>query len=291
MNKRALWFVIIGLAVLNLGTFLYFMKKEPAPAESSETVAKIGQTEVTREEWLAQLENRFGKETLEQMVNSRVVEELSKKYKINVKDETIDRELDIFKASSNVTESEGLENEKEWRKQIRYSILLEELLTRDVNVSEEAMKTYYSKNKAHYTFEDAYHLSHIALRSEKQAEEVINELKAGSSFQALAEEHASAAEQQGDLGFITEGQASVPRAYMKAAGSMKAGGYSGQPVKTEKGYAVLFLNEKINGRTYSYNEVKEQIRRQLALEQMEGEVSVKPLWEEAKAEWFYGQKD
>ncbi|KZZ86546.1 peptidyl-prolyl cis-trans isomerase [Bacillus sp. SJS] len=291
MNKRALWFVIIGLALLNLATFLFFMSKESAPDESSETVAKIGKTEVTREEWLAQLENRFGKETLEQMVNSRVVEELSKKYNITVKDETIDRELDMFKASSNVTESEGLENEKEWGKQIRYSILLEELLTRDVNVSEAAMKTYYSENKAQYVFDDAYHLSHIAVKSEKQAEEVIKELKAGSSFQALAEEHASAPEHQGDLGFITEDQTSVPKAYRKAAASMGAGEYSKQPVKTDKGYAVLFLNEKINGRTYSYNEVKEQIRRQLALEQMEGEVSVKPLWEEAKAEWFYGQKD
>ncbi|AZB41209.1 peptidylprolyl isomerase [Bacillus sp. FJAT-42376] len=291
MNKRALWFVIIGLVCLQIGTFIYFTSKNSSSGPPSETVAKIGQAEVSREEWLARLEDRYGKETLEQMVNIRVVEELSKKYHVTVKESAIDRELEMFKVSANATENEGHETEKEWRKQIRYSILLEELLTKDVNVTEKEMKNYYLENKGQYAFKDAYHLSQIKVSSKKQADEVIKELKEGSSFQVLAEEHASAEETQGDLGFLSQGHPSFPEEYLKEAASLKPGMYSEHPVKIKNGYAVLFLEEKIKGRTYSYNDVKEQIRRQLALEQIQGEISVKPLWKEAKAEWFYGQKD
>ncbi|MGD7010308.1 peptidyl-prolyl cis-trans isomerase [Metabacillus sp. 84] len=290
MNKRALWVIIAGLAVLNAATLLYFSLKEPKPAES-EIAAKIGDTQITREEWLAELENRFGKDTLEQMVNAKVVQELSEEYGIKADEEMVEKELEMFKRTSDVTSEEGLKNDQQWREQIRYSILLEELLTKDVNVEEETIEEYYLENKEQYQFASAYHLSDIRVKTKAEAEEVIKALDGGSSFNALAGEYASAGEQHGDLGFLSKGEGTpLADEYTAAAEKMEEGSYSQTPIESDGGYAVLFLSEKIGQKTYSYDEVKDQIRRQLALEQMEGTVSVKPLWEEAEAEWFYGTK-
>ncbi|MTH55233.1 peptidylprolyl isomerase [Bacillus mangrovi] len=289
MNKRALLFTCIGLLLLNIGTVIFFTAKKE-PDSSAEAVAEVGGTDITREDWLAMLEERYGKETLEQMVNSQVVQELSEKYNVTADEETVNRELTMFKLSSNTTESESAENDRQWREQIRYSILLEKLLTRDVNVPEDEVQKYYDAHKDEYSFEAAYHLSHIAVKSESQAEEIIKELDEGSSFETMAEEFASADVQQGELGFVSKGSG-APEAYLEAAAKLDKGSYSRTPVQTADGFAVLFLEEKIKGRTYSYNEVKDQIKRQLALEQMEGSVTVRPLWKEAEAEWFYGQKD
>ena len=51
------------------------------------------------------------------------------------------------------------------------------------------------------------------------------------------------------------------------------------------------LHEKIDGRQYSYKEVKEQIRRQKALEQIQAPVSGKIFWDEFDVDWVYESED
>ena len=58
----------------------------------------------------------------------------------------------------------------------------------------------------------------------------------------------------------------------------------------DTGYAVIMLHEKIEGKAFTYDDVKSKIRRQIALEQMEGSVSVDPLWDEIGVTWFYENK-
>ncbi|MGG3323728.1 hypothetical protein ABEQ76_06800, partial [Bacillus velezensis] len=48
--------------------------------------------------------------------------------------------------------------------------------------------------------------------------------------------------------------------------------------------------EKLKARTFSYNEVKSQIRRQIAMDQLGDKATVKTLWKEAGVSWFYGEK-
>ncbi|MDX7255023.1 hypothetical protein, partial [Klebsiella pneumoniae] len=86
----------------------YFLTKNDAvPAlgtgakQGSEEIAVIGKEEITREEWMAELEERFGKETLEEMVNFKVVEELAEKHDIEISKEELDRELTMYKAVYN----------------------------------------------------------------------------------------------------------------------------------------------------------------------------------------------
>lgn len=173
------------------------------------------------------------------------------------------------------------------KEQIRSGLLLEELLIEDVTIPEEQLKSYYEENKALYTFEDAYHLSHIVLEKEKAAKAVIKELKDGSNFSSLAMEVSTdeiTANQGGDIGFLTHESQVYPQAYLTEAKKLKEKSWS-EPVKVDEGFAVLYLHEKVEGTVYSYEDVKDRIRRHLALEHMDGSMDASIFWEEAGVEW------
>ncbi|MGM0924620.1 MAG: peptidyl-prolyl cis-trans isomerase [Bacillota bacterium] len=296
MNGKTVWPIIFGLVIINCFTLAYFLSKDDSIAavvsgnQKSESIAVVGKKEITREDWMAELEERFGKETLEEMINFTVVKELAEKHSIKIPEEELERELAMYKSMYNSLDNEKLTDTKELREQIRYSILLEELLTKDVEISDKELKAYYDSNKELYSIEDSYHLFHIVTETEEDALKVIEELKGGSSFEALAAEKSIdefTANEGGELGFVSAKNDYLPSQYVDEAEKLKIDEWS-QPIKSDLGYSVLLLKEKLNGVQYSYKDVKNQMRRQIALEQMESAVSVKPLWEEAGVTWFYG---
>jgi foldase protein PrsA len=297
LSSKTLWSIIFGLVIVNCLTVGFFFSSErgavpvSSNSEMNETIATIGDVKITREQWMAELEARFGKDTLRELVNIKVVEELAKKYDITVSDDVIERELAVYKSMYNPLEDQT-GNEDDWRQQIRYSILLEELLTQDVTISDEEIKAFYENNKDLYNIAESFHLSHIIVKTEEEAKELIKELDGGSSFEALALERSIddfTSNSGGDIGFVSKVDDYVPSSYIESAKQLKKGEWS-NPIKVDEGYAVITLHEKLEGRTYSYDEVKGQIRRQIALEQMEGSVTVEPLWDEIGVTWFYGNE-
>jgi foldase protein PrsA len=295
LSGRTLWSIIFGLILINCITVGYFLSKERGilPVSSNgETIATIGEATITREQWMAELESRYGKDTLKDLVNMKVVEELAEKYAITVSEDVMERELAVYKSMYNSLDEEQPGNEESWEQQIRYSILLEELLTRDVLVTEKEMETFYENNKDLYSIKEAYHLSHIVVKTEKEANKLLDELAGGSSFEALALEKSLdefTANQGGDIGFVSKDNEYVPVAYLEAVLKLSEGDWS-EPIQVDEGYAIILLHEKLEGKTYSYKEVKGQIRRQIALEQMEGSLSAEPLWDEIDVSWFYGKR-
>ena len=55
------------------------MSQASSNGKSGEEIASIGKEKVTRQEWLKKMEDRYGKATLEQMINQKVVNQLAKK--------------------------------------------------------------------------------------------------------------------------------------------------------------------------------------------------------------------
>ncbi|CAI6218359.1 Peptidylprolyl isomerase [Bacillus subtilis] len=268
-------------------------KSQAGASPSGESIATIGGKSVTREEWLKEMEDQYGKSTLEDMINVRVVEQLAKKNDLKVSKSEIDREFLLIKAVNNSFYEDEHTTEKEWKDQIRYNILLEELLTRDIDISNSEMKSFYNKNKELYQFDDSYRIRHIVVKDEEEAREVLKELEGGSSFEAVAAERSTdryTSPYGGDLGFVTEASDNIPSAYIEEAKTLNEDEWSEEPIKVSNGYAVIQLKEKLKARTFSYAEVKDQIRRQIAMDQLGDKATVKTLWKEADVSWFYGEK-
>ena len=53
-------------------------------------------------------------------------------------------------------------------------------------------------------------------------------------------------------------------------------------------YAIIHVSDTIKGQSFKFKEVKDRIKRGLALEQFPELVSPEEFWQEFDAKWFYG---
>ncbi|CAM3781177.1 peptidyl-prolyl cis-trans isomerase [Cytobacillus oceanisediminis] len=290
LEKKHLWMVIAGLVLLNCVTLAFLLFRDDG--SNGEAVAKVGKDKITRQEWLSEMEVRYGKSTLNELIDQKVIENAGKKYGINISDQAVDRELKMVKTMYGSDFSEQTTEDK-WRRQIKNNLILEELLTKDVAVSEEEMKQYYEQNSSQFNVPDSYRISQIVVKTKEEAEQTLKELEQGSSFSVLAMERSIdefTANQGGNAGYISEDDEHIAEDFLKQVKNLKQGEWS-KAIKTEEGYAVVKLHEHLKGESYSYKEVKNLIRRQIALEQMDVPVSAKPFWKETDVEWFYGEEE
>ncbi|YCI77204.1 peptidyl-prolyl cis-trans isomerase [Bacillus sp. R1-10] len=296
MPKQKLRAIIAGLALLNLLTIIIFVIKPLITSKSvigEETAAKVGSKDISRDAWINELEKRYGEDVLEEMVDKEVVKQAAEKYKVKISDEELDRELKMMKTMYGTAGQNLNKSTDQLRQEIQSSLLLEKLLTKDVSISETAMRDYYDNNKDIYRIPTAFHISHITTSTKKQADQVIRELEKGVSFDVLAMEKSLdefTANQGGDMGYISQDNEQVSKEYIAAAEKLKVKKWS-DAIQTEDGWAVLYLHERIKGKQYEYEEVKDKIHRQIALEQIQAPVSGKIFWDEFDVEWFYGLKE
>lgn len=305
MNRKVWGSIIIALVITNCLTLAFFFmgKTGEQPKEKTveatkpvvasgeeEVVATIGNKSITRQQWLNELEARYGKQLLEEMVDKEVVRQMAEKHNITLAEDAIERELTLIKTMYNTIDNERI-NDDQWREQIELSILLEELLTKDAVISEDEMNHYYQENKELYAIPKTYHLSHIVVKSKEAADQVRDELENGSSFTALAMEKSIdefSANRGGELGYVNAENGYVPDSYLQTAETLKPNEWS-EPIEVENGYAVIILHEVIDAVTYSYEDVKDQIKRQIAIDQINGNISIEPFWKELGVKWFFGE--
>jgi len=145
-----------------------------------------------------------------------------------------------------------------------------------VKVSNKELKSYYDTNKAEFNEKESVHARHILVANDGDAKSIINELKSlkgdklQSKFIELAKSKSTgpSGPKGGDLGFFSQGQM-VPE-FNDTVFSMKVGTITTEPVKTQFGYHVIYLEEKKAGKTRGFTEVKSFIEQRLKMEKFKG---------------------
>lgn len=150
--------------------------------------------------------------------------------------------------------------------------------TDDIDLSETEIEIYYRENQYRFENPERYQVRHILFatmekseeeseEARKKAEEVLEQLRGGGDFEALAAEHSedpANADTGGDLGWITPGSM-VPE-FEQAAFALQAGELSPEPVKTDYGYHLIRLDAKEAGAVKPLDEVRGRIREDLIVE-------------------------
>ncbi|OFW26650.1 MAG: hypothetical protein A3H27_03125 [Acidobacteria bacterium RIFCSPLOWO2_02_FULL_59_13] len=161
-------------------------------------------------------------------------------------------------------------------------------------VSEAEVRRYYEGRKDDYRSEERVQVSHILLmakedepekmaEAKKKAEELVQKLRQGADFAALAKENsqdASNAANGGGLGWIVRGQ-TVPE-FEKTAFSLPPGTIS-DPVQTVYGVHILKVAAHEQARLRSLEEVRGEIEGMLLDDK--AQVSLAQSAEEAAAAW------
>lgn len=282
--------VLIGiLLACNILWFIGWLIPDKSK-QPEEEVATVSGEPITRAQWMTAMEKEVGREVLLDLVNNKVMETAAEKYGIKVTDEEIELELALITSVDGRSHS-GLDIEQT-RQKIRSNLILEKVLSNDVVIEDAAVKSFYDKNESLYNILTAYRTSVIIVPTKEEAEQAVDELSKGSSFDALAKELSTdlaSASLGGDIGYINAETEIVDPAIYKAASKQKEGKVGDVAALKDGTYAIILVNEVVEGRAFSFDEVKEHIRRELAIEQLPQSVSPEAFWKEFDAKWFYGK--
>lgn len=150
-----------------------------------------------------------------------------------------------------------------------------------IKISEKELKDYYDANKDEFVENESVNARHILVKDEAEAKKAISELKSlkGDALKnkfieiAKAKSTCSSAANGGDLGYFTEGQM-VPEFNNKAF-SMKAKEMTMEPVKTQFGYHVIYIEDRKAKTTKNFSEVKTFIEQRLKMEKFKSFMQAK----------------
>ncbi|MBC7944449.1 MAG: peptidylprolyl isomerase [Burkholderiales bacterium] len=200
----------------------------------------------------------------------------------SLKDELITREI-IAQAAK----EKGLDNNPEIAAQfdlLRQSILINAYLedyAKTHPVNDETMRQEYEKVKTVQGDVKEYKARHILVENEKEAKDIVAQLKKGGSFEKLAKEKSKdpgSKAKGGDLDWSTTGNYVGP--FGDALKGLKKGEYTQTPVQTQFGYHVIKLEDERPYKFPEFEEVKPQLQQ--GMQQQQREKAINELKAKAK---------
>ncbi|WP_321778938.1 peptidyl-prolyl cis-trans isomerase [Sulfurimonas sp.] len=174
------------------------------------------------------------------------------------------------------------------KKQLAIKIWQENLHD-SIKVSNKELKSYYDKNKEEFYEKESVHARHVLVKTKSEAEAVIKELKSfkGAELKAKFIEVAKSKSigpsgpRGGDLNYFARGR--MFPAFNDAAFSMRVGTMSKEPVQTQAGFHVIYIEDKKAKKILAFTEVKSFIEKRLKAEKFKSVMQSKMQKLEKKA--------
>lgn len=144
---------------------------------------------------------------------------------------------------------------------------LMENLKKDITVDAEG---YYNENTTQFNVADQVKASHILVKDEETAKEVIKKLDEGEAFADLAKKYSEDTANKnegGELGYFTSDKM-VPE-FSTAAFALEPGEYTKEPVQTAYGYHIILCEDKQAAHQQTYEEVKDELKESLTNQEVQ----------------------
>lgn len=179
-------------------------------------------------------------------------------------DTMVIRELILQQASKDgVDKAPEIEEKlKDLKKRLIVEAFLKKKVESDSQLSDEELKKFYEKNLDKFKAGEQIRASHILVKTEKEAKDILSQIKAGGNFDELAKKNSvdSSAAKGGDLGWF--GKGSMVPVFEQAALALKEGQVS-DVVKSDFGFHIIKLTGTRPAGTRPFEEVKDQIKSAL----------------------------
>ena len=231
-------------------------------AHAADVVATVGKVAITKSDIDAMLKNQ-----------GVTFDKISKKQQAQLVKKLIEREL-LFDAAQKA----GIEKDKDYlkalentKKDLAIRVWMDKVYARTLISDSEANK-YYQENKDMFKVPEQVHARHILVKSEKEANEIINQLKdlkgdkLKEKFIELAKSKSvgPSGSKGGDLGFFGKGQMVKP--FQDAAFALNKGEITTKPVKTQFGYHIIYVEDKKPAGIAPFEQVKKSIMAKMRQE-------------------------
>ena len=267
--KKAVY-IAIG-AVIASAVFLV------ASFAPSEAVATVNGKEIERDALYGEMVKATGAETLDAMIANEIIKQEMEKADIKVTQEEMDAEMAVYEkayggqeALESAVAATGMTME-DLTADIEAQVKIEKLLGPEIEITDEAIKTYFEENKESLAQPAQVEASHILVETKEKAAEVAAKLADGGDFAELAKEHSTdtaTAANGGELGAFGTGEMAAE--FEEAAFNMAVNEIS-EPVETEYGFHIIKVTSKTEAQEATLENSKEQIKETLFSEALNTE--------------------
>ncbi|MCF7620327.1 MULTISPECIES: peptidylprolyl isomerase [Bacillaceae] len=245
------------------------------------TIASIDGEKINEDELYDALVAGYGADTLDLLITNKLVELEAEKAGIKIKDEEIQKEIDVMvesygdeKSLKEQLEASGSSMDA-LKKDIVVYLQTKKLVEPRITVTDDEISTYFEDNKDTFAQAEQVEASHILVEDEKTAKKVAKELAAGGDFAKLAAEYSTdteTADNGGSLGYFGEGD--MVEEFEDVAFNLDKNKVS-DPVKTEYGYHIIKVTGKKEAKKANLEDSKEVIKETLLSERLQEEY---PVW-------------
>ena len=181
----------------------------------------------------------------------------------NIVNELINQHLIIKQAYKDKLDQqkEIVEILKKNKDQIMAEYWLNNFLTN--STSEEKIQNFYTKYLENFKTFKEFNASHILVKEEDEALQIIEKLKIKSEFSKLAKSYSIGPSKKngGNLGWFRSGQ--MVKEFEEAVLKLKKGKITKKPVKTKFGYHIIMLNDIRDSQPKKINDIKQQIVKRI----------------------------
>ena len=254
-----------AILTLCLLLFLIFTPSFILADEGTSTTTEINPEDVETSLPPETILASFGEQTITLGEFNQLWEQVPEEYKLQldksmVLDQMISEKLLIQEAKNMGLEEDNdvLEQIKKMTEQILVQALIEREILDKIKVNDEEVLEYYEQNKDSFTEKEQVHLYNILLETEEEAQDILEQLKAGGDFSEIAKEKSTgpSAAQGGDLGYLTKGTI-IPE-IEEVVFALELEELS-EVIKTDFGFHILKITEKKPETVKALEEVKEDI--------------------------------
>lgn len=234
-------------------------------------------------------------EFIDQLIEQRILIQEAKRLKISLDAQQVLDEYDKILEEDQTTRGEFRTSliernltEDDILSTINNNLLIEKLIEKvvikRVNVSEEELITLYELNKDRFKVKEAVHASHILVNNRDDAISLKKQLDSGADFAQLAMEHSidpTVKDNQGDLGYFEKDM--MVEEFSDVAFAQIIDTIS-DPVKTNFGWHIINVHDHKKDTQLSFSEVREALEQNLLNEKIKVAVAeyIDSLKEKAK---------
>ncbi|MGG3558823.1 peptidylprolyl isomerase [Peribacillus frigoritolerans] len=245
------------------------------------TIASIDGEKINEDELYDALVAGYGEDTLDLLITNKLVELEAEKAGIKIKDEEIQKEIDVMvesygdeKSLKEQLEASGSSMDA-LKKDIVVYLQTKKLVEPRITVTDDEISTYFEDNKDTFAQAEQVEASHILVEDEKTAKKVAKELAEGGDFAKLAAEYSTdteTADNGGSLGYFGKGD--MVEEFEDVAFDLDINKVS-DPVKTEYGYHIIKVTGKKEAKKANLEDSKDVIKETLLSERLQEEY---PVW-------------
>jgi len=259
--------LIIGLVVLTSK----FAQTEGKNEEK--VVAQIGNVKITLTEVQKEISRSGKSNSFADKLNTLTTEGKKK-----ILDQLVREKL--FSLAS---QDEGIkldQDEEEQLTKLRNYLLIRKYKSEKIKqnpVTEQEMKNYYQQHNKEFIIPEKRKISHIIVKEQTRAEELLKQIKEGADFSQLARENNIDASKQrgGDLGWVSHGI--MVKEFEDASFQLSKGQLS-EIVKTQFGYHIIKVEDIKLPEQKKYENVSADIKKRIEderIKQLEEELRKK----------------